>query len=146
MNWPFWAYLKRTGWNQLNGLFQDLKHMQAGDSLVWQRTGWVENSGGEGEGEHLLFVCLFVCFLIFQDRVSLDSPGCPGTHFVDQASLELRNLPASASQVLWSMAWATTPGWGRISYGQSSLSCLSVSGMCTPLFTSAPTCVLFNVQ
>jgi hypothetical protein len=28
------------------------------------------------------------------------SPGCPGTHFVDQASLELRNLPASASQVL----------------------------------------------
>jgi hypothetical protein len=31
------------------------------------------------------------------DRVSLCSPGCPGTHFVDQAGLELRNLPASAS-------------------------------------------------
>jgi hypothetical protein len=30
--------------------------------------------------------------------VSLYSPGCPGTHFVDQAGLELRNLPASASQ------------------------------------------------
>jgi hypothetical protein len=28
------------------------------------------------------------------------SPGCPGTHFVDQASLELRNLPASASESL----------------------------------------------
>jgi hypothetical protein len=42
-------------------------------------------------------VCLFVCF---QDRVSLCSPGCPGTHFVDQAGLELRNPPASASQVL----------------------------------------------
>ncbi|GAB1288607.1 Coiled-coil domain-containing protein 171 [Apodemus speciosus] len=27
-------------------------------------------------------------------------PGCPGTHSVDQAGLELRNLPASASQVL----------------------------------------------
>jgi hypothetical protein len=25
----------------------------------------------------------------FQDRVSLCSPGCPGTHFVDQAVLEL---------------------------------------------------------
>jgi hypothetical protein len=49
-----------------------------------------------------LFVCLFgvFCFLFFQDRVSLYSPGCPGTHFVDQAGLELRNPPASASQVL----------------------------------------------
>ncbi|GAB1298844.1 RPGRIP1 variant-11aa [Apodemus speciosus] len=33
-------------------------------------------------------------------RVSLCSPGCPGTHSVDQADLELRNPPASASQVL----------------------------------------------
>jgi hypothetical protein len=31
------------------------------------------------------------------DRVSLCSLDCPGTHFVDQAGLELRNLPASAS-------------------------------------------------
>jgi hypothetical protein len=43
------------------------------------------------------FVCLFVCFLVFSDRVSLCSPGCPGTHFLDQAGLELRNPPASAS-------------------------------------------------
>jgi hypothetical protein len=35
--------------------------------------------------------------LVFRDRVSLYSPGCPGTHSVDQAGLELRNLPASAS-------------------------------------------------
>ncbi|GAB1297169.1 Mapk-regulated corepressor-interacting protein 1 [Apodemus speciosus] len=32
--------------------------------------------------------------------VSRCSPGYPGTHSVDQAGLELRNLPASASQVL----------------------------------------------
>ncbi|GAB1297738.1 Predicted gene 11032 [Apodemus speciosus] len=32
--------------------------------------------------------------------VSLYSLGCPGTHSIDQAGLELRNLPASASQVL----------------------------------------------
>jgi hypothetical protein len=36
--------------------------------------------------------------------------GCPGTHFVDQAGLELRNLPASASQVLGLKACATTTG------------------------------------
>jgi hypothetical protein len=46
--------------------------------------------------------------LVFQDRVSLCSPGCPGTHSVDQAGLELRNLPASASQVLELEVCATT--------------------------------------
>ena len=44
----------------------------------------------------LLFGVLF-CFV--WDRVSLCSPGCPGTHSVDQAGLELRYLPASASRV-----------------------------------------------
>jgi hypothetical protein len=58
----------------------------------------------------LFFVCLFVCF-VFEDRVSLCSPGCPGTHFVDQADLELRNLPASASPVLGLKASATTARW-----------------------------------
>ncbi|GAB1291046.1 Abasic site processing protein HMCES [Apodemus speciosus] len=38
--------------------------------------------------------------LVKKDRVSLWSPGCPGTHSVDQAGLELRNPPASASLVL----------------------------------------------
>jgi hypothetical protein len=59
---------------------------------------------------HLLnkVICLFV--LVFRDRVSLCSPGCPGTHSVDQAGLELRNPPASASQVLGLKACATTPG------------------------------------
>jgi hypothetical protein len=32
-------------------------------------------------------------FSVFRDRVSLCSPGCPGTHSVDQAGLELRSLP-----------------------------------------------------
>jgi hypothetical protein len=31
-------------------------------------------------------------FLVFRDRVSLYSPGCPGTHFVDQAGLELKSV------------------------------------------------------
>jgi hypothetical protein len=48
------------------------------------------------------------CFVLFlRDRISLCSPGCPGTHFVDQAGFELRNPPASASQVLGLKACAT---------------------------------------
>jgi hypothetical protein len=50
--------------------------------------------------------------LVFRDRVSLYSPGCPGAHFVDQAGLELRNPPASASRVLGLKECATTPGSG----------------------------------
>jgi hypothetical protein len=56
------------------------------------------------------FVCLFVCCCFFRDRVSLWRPGCPETHSVDQAGLELRNLPASASQVLGLKVCTTTPG------------------------------------
>jgi hypothetical protein len=48
-------------------------------------------------------------FLFVRDRVSLCSSGCPGTHFVDQAGLELRNPPASASQVPGLKACITTP-------------------------------------
>jgi hypothetical protein len=54
--------------------------------------------------------------LVFRDRVSLCSLGCPGTHFVNQAGLELRNPPASASQVLGLKACATTPGPGWDSF------------------------------
>jgi hypothetical protein len=50
----------------------------------------------------VVVVVLFVC--LFRDRVSLCSPGCPGTHFVDQAGLKLRNLPASASLLKGSRA------------------------------------------
>jgi hypothetical protein len=70
----------------------------------------------------LLFVCLFVCWAVlfcfgfwvwfglvwfFRDRISLCSPGCPETHSVGQAGLELRNPPASASRVLGLKACAT---------------------------------------
>jgi hypothetical protein len=60
-----------------------------------------------------LLFCLLFCFwfgfgLVYQERVSLFSSGCPGTHSVDKAGLELRNLPASASQVLGLKGCATT--------------------------------------
>jgi hypothetical protein len=62
------------------------------------------------EGLDTIF-CLFGWFLVFRDRVSLCSPGCLGTHSVDQAGLELRNPPASASQMLGIKACATMPGF-----------------------------------
>jgi hypothetical protein len=59
--------------------------------------------------DYCMFLFLFAFFL-FRDRISLYSPDCPGTHFVDQAGLKLRNLPASASRVQGLKACATTPG------------------------------------
>jgi hypothetical protein len=57
----------------------------------------------------------FLLLLLLRDRVSLYSPGCPGTHFVDQAGLELRNPPAaSASRVLGLKVCATTLGYRRV--------------------------------
>jgi hypothetical protein len=58
----------------------------------------------------ILFFFFVFYFLVFRDRVSLCSSGCPGTHSVDQAGLELINPPASASQVLGLKACATTSG------------------------------------
>jgi hypothetical protein len=76
-------------------------------------------SPAEQQGDALPgpFVCLFVCFLFsFWDRVSLYSPGCPGTHFVNQAGLELRNPPASASPALGLKACTTMSGPRPVSY------------------------------
>jgi hypothetical protein len=62
-----------------------------------------------------LFVFVFVFVFVFRDRVTLCSPGCPEIHSVDQAGLELRNLPASASQVLGLKVCATTARLGTSS-------------------------------
>jgi hypothetical protein len=56
-------------------------------------------------------LALSLSLVFFRDKVSLCSTGCPGTHFVDQAGLKLRNVPASASQVLGLKACDTTPGY-----------------------------------
>jgi hypothetical protein len=50
----------------------------------------------------LAYSFFFFFFFFFGDRVSLYSPGCPGTHLIDQAGLEIRNMPVSASQVIYS--------------------------------------------
>jgi hypothetical protein len=42
----------------------------------------------------------FFLLFIFQDRFYLCSPGCPGTHSIDQAGLGLRDTYASTFWVL----------------------------------------------
>jgi hypothetical protein len=69
---------------------------------------YYQTQGKEGNNRKVLFFFHFFNSLVFRDRVSRYSPGCPGTHFVDQAVLELRNPPASASRVLRLKACATT--------------------------------------
>ncbi|CAH6777520.1 Gm4707 [Phodopus roborovskii] len=63
---------------------------------------------GGGEGWAVVLIFFFFFFFFFcQDRVSVCSPGCPGTHSVDQAGLELREPTASASQLLGLKVCAT---------------------------------------
>ena len=59
---------------------------------------------------HKRMSVFFVCLFVFGSRVSLYIPGCPGPPFVDQAGLELRNLPASAFQVMGLNVCATMRG------------------------------------
>jgi hypothetical protein len=82
------------------------------------------SKGGEGswkaggcDGMDTLYFIFFFFFWFFRDRVSLCIPGCPGTHSVDQAGLELRNPPASASQALGLKATTPGPGWTHF-YGK----------------------------
>jgi hypothetical protein len=74
-------------------------------SQPWEARGQPRVKGKTGVLSWSQTFCLFVCF---QDRVSLCSPGCPGTHFVDQAGFKFRDPPASASQGLGLKACATT--------------------------------------
>jgi hypothetical protein len=68
----------------------ELRNSPASVSQVLELKAWATTAW------HFGCFCFFL-FLVFRDRVSLCSLGCPGTHFVDQAGLTLRNLPASAS-------------------------------------------------
>ena len=105
---PYWLVQLKAAWMLLQ---------KQSSGLPPERTEW----SGARRGFHSCAQCtltqcahghpesrvLFLCS-VFRDRVSLCSPGCPGTHSVDQAGLELRNPPASASQVLGLKVCATT--------------------------------------
>ena len=57
---------------------------------------------------HTMYSVPSCILLLSWDRVSLCNPGCPGTHSVNWAVLEFRDLPASASQVLGLKVCTTT--------------------------------------
>ena len=57
------------------------------DRLFQVLAGWILDFG--------VFICLVFGFCF--ETGSLCCPGCPGTHFVHQAGLELRDPPASAA-------------------------------------------------
>ena len=105
-----------------NGLKISAMGSHKGDN-IWNINKWnnliiiLTNERGKKKRKGFLFLFLFCFVLFFQDRVSLYSPGCPRTHSVDQAGLELRNPPASASRVLGLKACATTPS--RFSFFKS---------------------------
>jgi hypothetical protein len=66
---------------------------------------------------YAFYFLLFIYLFGFWDRVSLYSPGCPGTHFVDQAGLELRNPPAfspTPTPPVLGFFNPTTPGYALI--------------------------------
>jgi hypothetical protein len=108
---------------------QDLRLMRSLQPL----RAWGERTSCTGSMQpcRLFFVFVFV----FRDSVSLCSPGCPGTHSVDQAGLKLRNPPASASRVLGLKACATT-----------ARPLPTFWGLCSPLFLRiTPGCWSFFV-
>jgi hypothetical protein len=85
-----------------------------GPSSAWMTAHKAGNLDLIAQSSCKSFLFLFVCFVfvvvvVFRDRVSLCSPGCPGTHFVEQAGRELRNPSASASRMLGLKACATMP-------------------------------------
>jgi hypothetical protein len=62
----------------------------------------------------VLFCFVLFCFVLFCDRVSLCSPGCPETHFVDQAGFKLRDPPVFAFWVLGLNAVPSLPIYNAI--------------------------------
>jgi hypothetical protein len=69
----------------------------------------------------VLFCFVFICFW---DRISLYSPGHPGTHCIDQAVLELRDPPVSVSWLL--ELNACTAAWQYLLFYYCVKSCLHV--------------------
>jgi hypothetical protein len=88
----------------------------------------------------LFYFVLFFVVVVFWQKVSLDSPGCPVNHSVDHAGLELRNSPASASQVL-GLKECTITAWP-----QARFICLFKVNIWygSPQFTRDPRNVIFG--
>jgi hypothetical protein len=67
--------------------------------------------GGLFLGCFCLFVCFFgfFCFVFFRDRVSLYSPGCPGTHSVDLTLASDSEICLSLPPEFWAVVYPFNP-------------------------------------
>jgi hypothetical protein len=54
----------------------------------------------DGQSFPLPYKFLMQIYFVSQGKVSLCSPGCPGSPSVDQAGLKFKDLSASVSQLL----------------------------------------------
>jgi hypothetical protein len=92
-----WIFCKRTFLNHL--LFHFIWNTEVSCRPGWPQTlallvlvSWVvELQTCTGIFFSFCFFFVVVAFFFFQDRVSLYSSDCPGTHSVDQAGLELKS-------------------------------------------------------
>lgn len=71
---------------EVEGIFYQFFPLENPDKYNWLLTSQII---------HLIFVYAFIC--CFGDRVFLCIPGFPGTFFIDEAGLELRDETASCS-------------------------------------------------
>jgi hypothetical protein len=76
----------------------------------------------------LFTYCFFFVFSVF--GFSRQGFSVLKTHFVDQAGLELRNPPASASQVLGLKVCATTPDHLLLFFSSSFYFCFETVSVC----------------
>jgi hypothetical protein len=109
---PLWGNSRQGSWSHASAppyLLEGKKYTAFRLTILTEamRVGFHDRENNGGRLLLLLFLFLlllfwFNCFgvLFVRDWVSLYSPGCPETHSVDQAGLELRDLPAFATLVL----------------------------------------------
>ena len=74
--------------------------MLGGGVCILHSIGKRSSKSWEWDFSFFFFLLVFVVVVFFLNRVSLCSPSCPGTHFVDQAGLELRNPPGMSSFII----------------------------------------------
>jgi hypothetical protein len=129
VKWPLWLVLEEPCHWRINRYFFSLTpaHLSWSSGVVcWKQSSIVTAKTFLCIHWYLYFFSLssgasevtmltggktppFFFFFFSRNRVFLYSSGCPAIHFVDQAGLELRNLPASASQVLGLASLSTFP-------------------------------------
>ena len=92
----FWVPLR--GWVYSGFISPVFLEPAATQDILTVRNRSTRSSGRHREGRvsvkstAILLSCLSVCLSVFLDRVSMYSPSCLGTYFIDQAGLKLTEI------------------------------------------------------